>query len=60
MDPDETSDALCRCGHERLAHEHYRAGTECALCPDCPRFRPVVSVGQRLVAIFRRRQRTRS
>jgi hypothetical protein len=30
---------ICRCGHERAAHEHYRAGSDCALCADCPRFR---------------------
>jgi hypothetical protein len=29
---------LCRCGHPRAAHEHYRAGTDCAQC-DCPRYR---------------------
>jgi hypothetical protein len=31
----------CRCGHPRAAHEHYRRGTDCALCgPDaCPRYR---------------------
>jgi hypothetical protein len=23
----------CRCGHTRDAHEHYRSGTECSLCP---------------------------
>lgn len=23
----------CRCGHERDAHDHYRASTNCALCP---------------------------
>jgi hypothetical protein len=28
----------CRCGHWRQAHEHYRSGTDCSLCP-CPRFR---------------------
>jgi hypothetical protein len=28
----------CRCGHLRDAHEHYRSGTDCALCA-CPRFR---------------------
>ena len=28
----------CRCGHQRQAHEHYRRGTDCALCP-CQRFR---------------------
>lgn len=30
----------CACGHERDAHEHYRGGSECALCPPagCPGF----------------------
>ena len=23
---------ICRCGHERAAHEHFRAGSECSLC----------------------------
>ncbi|MBO4237339.1 hypothetical protein [Pseudonocardia alni] len=23
---------LCRCGHERDAHDHYRAGTDCGIC----------------------------
>lgn len=23
---------ICQCGHGRAAHEHYRPGTECALC----------------------------
>lgn len=22
----------CRCGHERAAHRHYRAGSDCGLC----------------------------
>jgi hypothetical protein len=22
---------LCRCGHSRFAHQHYRSGIECAL-----------------------------
>lgn len=25
--------APCRCGHQLDAHQHYRAGTDCALCP---------------------------
>lgn len=29
---------LCKCGHDRSAHEHYRGGTDCALC-ECNRFR---------------------
>jgi hypothetical protein len=32
----ETSTA-CRCGHHEGAHEHYRRGTDCALCP-CARY----------------------
>ncbi|WIM16903.1 hypothetical protein [Microbacterium sp. zg-B96] len=23
---------MCACGHLREAHEHYRRGTECAIC----------------------------
>jgi hypothetical protein len=56
MHPEKANDAVCRCGHGRLAHEHYRAGTECALCLDCPRFRPATGLW-RLVAILLRRPR---
>ncbi len=28
----------CRCGHAANAHEHYRRGTDCAMC-SCPKFR---------------------
>jgi hypothetical protein len=28
----------CVCGHPRDAHEHYRPGSDCALC-DCQKFR---------------------
>lgn len=31
-------DAPCGCGHAHLAHEHYRRGTDCALC-ECEQFR---------------------
>ena len=31
--------AVCRCGHGREAHVHYRAGSDCALCA-CPRWNP--------------------
>jgi hypothetical protein len=27
----------CVCRHVKQAHEHYRRGTDCALC-DCPRY----------------------
>lgn len=30
--------ATCGCGHGRTAHEHYRRGTDCALC-GCERYR---------------------
>lgn len=32
---------VCRCGHDRAAHDHYRTGTDCAICgkSTCPRFR---------------------
>jgi hypothetical protein len=32
-------DPLCKCGHPKSAHEHYRAGTECSLCTTCKKFR---------------------
>jgi len=37
--PNEANEPFCRCGHPLIAHKHYRAGTECALCLDCPQFR---------------------
>jgi hypothetical protein len=37
------------CGHLREAHEHYRHGTDCSLCP-CPQFiPPAVGVWRQLV-----------
>ena len=33
-----TETAVCVCGHAQDAHEHYRRGTDCALC-DCPKYR---------------------
>ena len=29
---------LCRCGHSRAEHLHYRSGSDCALCR-CPKRR---------------------
>lgn len=42
----------CRCGHQLAAHDHYRAGTECATCPPeaCPRFRTPGRVDRLLAA----------
>ncbi|MBT2501644.1 hypothetical protein [Curtobacterium sp. ISL-83] len=34
----QTETATCVCGHEQAAHEHYRPGSDCALC-DCPKYR---------------------
>jgi hypothetical protein len=33
--------SICVCGHAVAAHEHYRRGTDCALCSgrECPQFR---------------------
>jgi hypothetical protein len=30
--------SVCRCGHRRDAHKHYRPGSDCGLCA-CTRFR---------------------
>jgi hypothetical protein len=30
--------SLCRCGHSRNAHQHYRRGLDCALCA-CAKYR---------------------
>ncbi|WP_211770117.1 hypothetical protein [Kutzneria sp. CA-103260] len=46
----------CECGHARAAHEHYRPGSDCALC-DCPRFRDSdapAGLVARLRRLFRR------
>jgi hypothetical protein len=32
------SAVTCGCGHVKTAHEHYRRGSDCALC-DCARYR---------------------
>ena len=40
----------CTCGHTRTAHQHYRRGTDCAVC-NCGRYtRPVL---RRLLALGR-------
>lgn len=41
----------CRCGHARSAHEHYRRGTDCALCGRdlCPNYRPATPWYRRLL-----------
>ncbi|WP_345751778.1 hypothetical protein [Microbacterium rhizophilus] len=36
---------MCACGHAREAHEHYRRGTECAICDvrQCDHFTAVAA-----------------
>jgi hypothetical protein len=36
--PDARLSERCRCGHVSVAHEHYRRGTDCALC-GCGRYK---------------------
>jgi hypothetical protein len=43
----------CGCGHGKTAHEHYRAGTDCALC-ECARFRRPAGAGLRILSALRR------
>jgi hypothetical protein len=31
------SGRTCTCGHSKQAHQHYRPGTDCAMC-SCPRY----------------------
>lgn len=60
-----SGDPMCRCGHQRDVHEHYRAATDCSLCGRdlCPAYRrPPSHLSQaaaqrinRLLAIIRRR-----
>lgn len=33
------SDQRCRCGHDQLAHQHYRRGSECSVCTECLHYR---------------------
>ena len=45
-----SADRRCVCGHPREAHEHYRSGTDCALCgrARCHRFRAASGLRARL------------
>ncbi len=42
---------VCSCGHPAAAHEHFRAGNDCALCPvgECERFRSSLPLPLRLL-----------
>ena len=44
----EVMHATCLCGHDRIAHDHYRGGTDCATCSDqlCRTFRSDTVIGR--------------
>ncbi len=52
-----TPEEPCLCGHAADAHEHYRDGSDCALCPsgNCLRFRSAVRLRDRVVTRLRYR-----
>jgi len=43
----------CRCGHPSSSHDHFRAGTDCAVC-DCGRYVSTTGLAHQLAAILRR------
>lgn len=47
--PNTRSDRLCRCGHSYAAHQHYRSGSECSLCSECPRYRSMLGLAVRFI-----------
>ncbi len=47
-----TAAPACVCGHAKVAHEHYRDGTDCVLC-DCKRYRKPWGRGARWTAMMR-------
>jgi hypothetical protein len=48
------STRTCTCGHEPDAHEHYRSGSDCALCGHeaCGSYRPRGGAATRLLRRF--------
>ena len=51
---------VCQCGHSRAAHQHYRSGSECSLCSDCPRYRASLPSVTRLITWMAKRRAGRS
>jgi hypothetical protein len=45
---------LCTCGHPYPAHQHYRHGTECSLCPDCPHWRPARTSLRQIIRLVKK------
>lgn len=50
-------DTPCGCGHAHLAHQHYRKGTDCALCV-CQRFTAARAASRRGLLRLPRRPRS--
>jgi hypothetical protein len=47
---------VCKCGHDRDAHRHYRAGSDCGRCgsANCERYRPRAPWTTRLRNLIRK------
>jgi hypothetical protein len=45
---------VCRCAHKRAAHEHHRAGSDCALCPPgvCHHYRSATPIRGLIARLF--------
>lgn len=52
LSPNPGSDRPCRCGHAYVAHQHYRSGSECSICSECPRFRPAPGLVARIIGML--------
>jgi hypothetical protein len=51
---DASSDQpVCRCTHAASLHEHFRAGTDCALCR-CGHYRSSAAFGDLLIGLLRK------
>jgi hypothetical protein len=59
MNGDGRTGPACKCGHAHAAHQHYRSGSECSVCSDCPRYRPALGLLARAIEKLTRRADTR-
>lgn len=51
MDSVDVLAQRCVCGHDKVLHEHYRAGDDCGVCA-CHRYRRVGSTDWLSVAVW--------
>lgn len=47
--PGQSSRRICLCGHPYISHRHYRSGSECSQCLDCPRYRSASGPIRRII-----------